>query len=489
MITIEIKKIGEGSFSDRTNQIRSYSLELGTTKEASTGRLFVEAYGSKYVPDGEDEVIFYDGADKIFSGYIVRVSQRVEQGPTVVYECDLKNKVHALDRKLVNTSYENETAHDIIDDIVSQFSGPGITTTNVEDDSSALVSEIAFNNVAPSEAIQQIADLFGKEWYVDEDGDIHFFSKLSEDAPFGIAESAAEGAPDGKHVFGSLEIVRDFTQIRNSILVEGGKEKSTAEEFDTFVGDGEQHTFTLSREYTDISVSEDSSVLTVGIANIHSFDDYDVLYDFSLRSLYFNPSAPPGLGTQIVAGGQYYFPILVRFRESSSIATYGEKQFFIQDSSIKSRSDAISRASAEISAYARNVSEGSFETYDAGLKPGQKLTITSPIRDLTEDFVIQRVSGRYHTPSKMVWKIEIVSVKTYELIDLLAEIIRGRRKESPPNAVIGVAERVEREIGIDRDVLTYVNDPPIWVAGPYVPPNLADRHRVAFTDRTCLLPE
>jgi hypothetical protein len=89
----------------------------------------------------------------------------------------------------------------------------------------------------------------------------------------------------------------------------------------------------------------------------------------------------------------------------------------------------------------------------------------------------------------MLWKIEIVSVKTYELIDLLAEIIRGRRKESPQNAVIGVAERVERELGVGREILTYFNDPPIWVAGPYVPTSLSDRKRVAFTDRTCLLPE
>jgi hypothetical protein len=483
MITIEIKKLGEMDFVDRTDQIRSYSLSLGTTKEASTGRLEVNAYGSKYVPDGEDEVRIYDGEDVVFGGFIVRVAQRVEQGPVVIYECELKNKVHRLDYKLVNVSFENETAHDIIETIVDDFSGPGITTDNVEDDPSAVITSIVFNNVPPSEAIQQIADLFGKEWYVDEEGDIHFFSKLSEAAPFNLTDS------NGKAIFESIEISKDYTQIRNSILVEGGKEKSTAEEFDTFIGDGQQHTFVLSREYTDISVSEDSSVLSVGIANINTFATHDVLYDFNLRTIYFDPNSPPGDGVQIVAGGQYYFPILVRFRESGSISLYGERQFFIQDNTIKSRSDAISRAAAEISAFSRSVREGAFSTYESGLKPGQKITLTSTIRNLNESFVIQRVSGEYHSPEKMLWKIEIVSVKTYELIDLLAEIIRGRRKESPQNAVIGVAERVERELGVGREVLTYFNDPPIWVAGPYAPTSLSDRKRVAFTDRTCLLPE
>jgi hypothetical protein len=489
MIHIFIKKLGESEFTDRTNQVRSYSLALGTTKEASTGTLTVNAYGSKYVPDGEDAVEFWDGdpddsgaeAERIFSGYLIRVSQRVEQGPTVVYECDLKNKVHLLDRKLVNVNFENETAHDIIENIVTNFSGAGITTDNVEDDAGAVVTSIVFNNVPPSEAIQQIADLFGKEWYIDEDGDIHFFSKLSEEAPFELTDT------NGKAIFESIEIVRDYTQIKNSILVEGGKEKSTSEEYDTFVADGEQHTFQLSREYTGLVVTEDSTTLSVGIANINTFATHDCLYDFNLRSLYFDPASPPSDGTQIVAGGKYYFPILVRFRESGSIATYGERQFFIQDNTIKSRTDAISRASAEIASYARNVSEGSFTTLEAGLKPGQKITINSTIRGVNEGFVIQRVSGSPLSPSKIEWKIEIVSMKSYELIDLLAEIIRGRRKESPADAVIGVAERVEREIGTEREILTYFNDPPTWVAGPWPPVSLADRRRVPFTDRDCMI--
>ena len=485
MIQIQIKKKAESIFTDRTDQIKSYSLALGTTKEASTGTISIDAYGSKYIPEGKDEIKIFDGEDLVFGGYIVRISQKVEQGPIVIYECDLKNKVDALDYKLVNVAFEDETAHDIILAIVAGFSGPGITTVNVENDAAAVVTSIVFNNIAPSEAIQQIADLFGKEWYVDETGDIHFFSKLSEVAPFNISESAAEDAVDGKHVFGSLEIIQDYTQIKNSILVEGGKEKSTTEEFDKFIANGEQYTFALSREYTSLQVTLDGTPLSVGISNINTFATHDCLYDFNLRSLYFDPANPPADTSEILAGGVYYFPILVRFRNSASINLYGERQFFIQDSSIKSRNDAISRANAELTAYARKVSEGSFETYESGLKPGQKITIISTIRGLNESFVIQRVSGQNFSPEKMVWKIDIVSVKTYEFIDLLAEIIRGRRKDSAQDAVIGVAERVDREIGLERAYLTYVNNAPIWVAGPWPPVSLADRRRVAFCDRDC----
>lgn len=497
MISILIKKPGEGSFTDRTNQIAHVQITQGATKEATTANLVVNFYGDKYQPGGEDEVEIYDGATKIFGGFIVRAEQRLIQGHVVIYECDLKNKVYRLDYKLVNSTYEKETAHDIIEDIVANFSGPGITTTNVENDLSAEMEQISFNNVPASEAIQQLADIFNKEWYVDPDGDIHFFSKFAEAAPFDLTDTG------GKYVFDSLVVSDDYTQIRNSILVEGGEEKSTEDESDTFVGNGVQYTFALSRKYTGIAVTLDGSPLTVGIANINSFDDYDCLYDFNLRSLSFDPTNPPGNGLELVVTGKYFFPIAVRFREGTSIGTYGERQFLIQDKQIKSRTDAVARASAEISAFSSKVSEGKFTTHESGLQAGQKITIQSDARGIKKEFVIQRLTGKLVSPSLFEWDAEIVSVKTYELIDLLAQIIKGKRIEVSADAVIQNAERVNRtvevsrtisvrtpvevarDILIARDYRTYLNNPPIWVAGPFVPPDIDDRRRVAFADRRC----
>lgn len=503
MIYVYIKKKGEPDFVDRTDQIKDLSITQGTTKEATTARLIVDHFAEKYLPAGEDEVEIYDGdpeesgsgAIKIFGGFIVRVEQRLEQGPILAYECDLKNRVYRLDYKLVNSTHEGETAHDIIDYIVANFSGPGITTDNVEDDADAEVQFIAFNNLSASEAIQRLADIFNKEWYVDADGDIHFYSKFTEAAPFNLTDT------NGKYIFDSLHIVEDFTQIRNSILVEGGEEKSTVEETEEFVGNGTQYTFPLSRKYTGISVEVGSASQTVGIANIDSFDDYDVLYDFNTRSLQFNPATPPADGDVIAVSGLYYFPIAVRFREGGSIGKYGERQVLIQEKDIASRTDAVARAAAEISAYAEKISEGSFQTYESGLRAGQKITISSDLRGVSKQFVIQRLSGRVISPEKILWTAEIVSVKTYEVIDLLAQIIKGSRVEVDKDAVIQNAERVNRTILVGRtitvrapeqvirsllvgrDILTYLNDPPIWVAGPYHPTSLADRNRPAFANR------
>lgn len=497
MIQVLIKKATDPDFVDRTDQLKDLTITQGATKEASVASLAVHWYTGKYKPEGDDEVKIYDGASQIFGGFVVRVSQTIEQGPVVIYNCDLKNYIYRLDHKLVNSTYTNETAHDIIEDIVATFSGPGITTTNVEDDASAEVAEITFNNVQPSEAIQQLADIFNKEWYVDPTGDIHFFSKFAESAPFGLDDTS------GKYVFESLEVVEDFTQIKNSILIEGGKELSTTTETDKFIGDGNQYTFILSREYTNLTITVNGVAKTVGIQNIDDYTSKDVLYDFNTRSITFNPASPPAASAVILASGNYYFPITVRFREVISISKYGERQFLIQDRSIASRTDAVARASAEIQAYSSSVSEGSFITHESGLAAGQKINIQSDIRGISKQFIIQRLTGRLITPEIFEWKAEIVSTKTYELIDLLAQIVKSRRVDVEANAVVQTAERANLKHAVDRTILVrtpvsidrtilavrevrvYYNDPPIWVAAPYVPTSLDDRKRKAYADRRC----
>ena len=477
MITINVKKLGEEEFTNRTDQIEGVSLTQGTTKEATTGSLSVTYFGARYKPTGEDEVEIYDGELKIFGGFIVRVNKTLNRAGAIVYECDLKNKVHRLDYKLVNVSIEDMTAHDAVLQIVEDYSGPGITTANVENDTGAIITSLFFSNIPPSEAIQQIADLFGKEWYVDTEGDIHFFSKFSEEAPFSLTDT------NGKYIFDSLDLTDDYTQIKNSVLVEAGDELSVTEETDEITVVGDAKNFPLSRKYTGLTVTVNGTPVTVGTANIHTFDSFDSLYDFNSQSISFNPSGPLTDGDVVLVSGKYYFPIAVRYNDSASIALYGRREFALQERSIKTRADAVSRAKAELSAYASPITEGTFETNETGLRAGQRIFISSARREISSEFVIQRLTISIDTPTKFLYRAELVSVKTFELIDLLAQIIKGNRTAQSAGTVISNAERLIRKIIVQREFITYVNDPPIWVAGPYYPTDLSDRNRPMFTNR------
>jgi len=225
----------------------------------------------------------------------------------------------------------------------------------------------------------------------------------------------------------------------------------------------------------------------VGVANIDSFDDYDVLYDFNNRSIQFNPATPPADGALIEITGKYYFPIAVRYKNLTSITAFGERQIFKQDKTIKSRADAKKLAAAELAAYAQKIVEGSFETYEPGLNAGQKITLSLPTMGVLADYVIQRLSGRPVSPDKILWSVELVSVKTFELIDLLAQIIRGKNVESPDDLAVSNAESITRTIAVGREYLSYFNSYPTWVASPFEVVSLADRRRVCFADRKCFI--
>lgn len=502
MITIEVKKAGEGIFTDRSNQIRWDTLKIrqALTKEVDSANFAIEKFGNKtYKPDPEDEVVIKDNGVKIFAGFVVRVSEGIEQGNVLIYECECRDYTHLLDRKLVAKNYASQTIAQIISDIVTNYSAGGITTANVV--GTETIDSITFDHLEPSKCIQKLADVFNRDWYVDYDKDIHFFSKETNSAPFGLTDIS------GKYVFESLKILRDTTQVRNVVFIQGGEEKSTSTFTEKFIGNGSQHTFKLAYHYADVSLLVGGVSKTIGIDGIDDFTTKDALFNFQMQTLRFNPTSPPAANAVIEFTGKYYFPIKTVIRDAGSITSFGgERQFNIVDSKIKDRDVARERAKAELFAYAAKLSEGEFQTYESGLRAGQRINIQSDIRGVNEYFLINNLEGRGQTPQKMEWRASIVSVKTYEIIDLLARIVDKQGIEIDPNQIINTAEFVLRNIKVTRTITkvtpqqvlralriaratnNYLNSPPIWVAGPYAPTNFAtDRKRPAFTDRGCIL--
>ncbi len=500
MITVEIKKLGEAVFTDRTTSVIWDSLKIrqALTKEVDSCTFNMEKYGSKtFKPDEEDEIVIKQDGVKIFAGFLVRVRETLTPNLVLSYECEAKDYTHLLNRKLVNKTYSNQTELQIITDIKNNFSAAGITVANV--DGATVIENITFNNVDPSAALQKLAEIFNKDWYIDYDKDIHYFSKEANVAPFSLSDT------NGNYILESLEITTDTTQIKNSVFVEGGQELSGTVFTEKFVADGTQHTFSVSYQYANLILKLNGITKTVGIDGTDDFTGKDALYNFENFSLRFNPLSPPANNTIIEFGGNFYFPIKTLVRESTSITKYGEKQFQIIDSNIKNRDVAKKRAQAEIYAYAANLNEGGFETYTSGLRAGQRLLIQSDIRSLSDYYLINNLEASMFNPSKIIWKATLVSVKTFDVMDLLAKIVDKSNLQTGTDEIVKTAEIVLRSVQVSRNIqiqtpqskarvvqltrlyLSYIDNPPIWVAGPYNPTSLSDRKRPAFADRGCLL--
>lgn len=500
MVTIEIKKLGEGSFTERTQSIVWDSLKIrqALTKEVDSCSFDVEKYGNKtFKPGEEDEIIVRQDGVKIFAGFVVRVRETLGADMVLKYECEAKDYTHLLNRKLVNKTYTGQTELQIITDIVNSFSAGGLTLNHV--DGSEIVDQITFNNFDPSAAIQKLTEIFNKDWYIDYDKDIHYFSKEANVAPFILSDT------NGNYILDSLEITNDTTQVKNSIFVEGGQELSDAVFTEKFIADGTQYTFSVSYQYENLTLKLNGINKTVGKDGEGDFTAFDALYNSENFSLRFNPSSPPANGAIIEFGGNYFFPIKTLVRESTSITKFGEKQFQIIDPNIKNREVAKKRAQAEIYAYAASLNEGSFESYTSGLRAGQRILIQSDIRELNDYYLINNLEATLFNPNKVIWKATLVSVKTFDVMDLLAKIVDKSNLQTDVDEIVKTAEIVLRTLKVSRSIqvqtpqfkakiielarqyLHYLNDPPIWVAGPYSPNSLSDRKRPAFADRGCLL--
>lgn len=141
------------------------------------------------IPNTGEEITIVDAeSTKVFGGYITRVSvdSKANTG-AVIASIECIDYVWLLDRNLAHVTYEDMTDAQIINALVNTYCpGFGITTTNVV--SGVTIDQISFNYIQISQALRQICDLTGRNWYIDYDKDIHYFALTAENAPFNISD-------------------------------------------------------------------------------------------------------------------------------------------------------------------------------------------------------------------------------------------------------------------------------------------------------------
>lgn len=432
---------------DKASEIdwKSLNLQRALTNQTDTLTFTVKrANSSGYKPAILDDVKLYDvdGTTVLFGGTIITIDEDVN-GMVEYCRITCKDYTFELDRTLVIDTFENQTVQSIIESIVG-FPTGNFTVTNV--DGTQVVKFIAFNYEQPSKCIQQLAQLFEYDWYVDADKDIHFFSKTNNPAPFNLTDTSAN------YIYKSLKIRNDIKNLRNSVIVRGGQyQGSTVTEKQE--ADGQRTTFQFAYQYANIVVKKATITQTVGIDFITDPLTVDCLYNFNEKSIKF-PIAPAN-GTLIEVSGNPYIPVIVKVRDTVSVAENGEYQFKIIDKSINSKEGARDRAKAELKAWANTINEGSFATQTVGLDTGQLINIQSTIRGIDTDYVISRITSKLHTPTEFIHECTLVTSKTFGMIEFLQKLLMEKDKEIEigENEVSDEVESVEETINIGESVV------------------------------------
>ena len=381
------------------------------------------------IPDPDEEItITLNDGTKLFGGYITRVDLTKKDMGSVVATIRAIDYVRLLDRNLVHQTYENMTDKAIIEDIVNTYCvGFGITTTNVIE--GVTIDQISFNYLQPSQCFRKIADLTGRNWFIDYDKDVHYFPTTTNAAPFNISSLSDD--------YFSLKIQKDASQIKNRVYVRGGTKLS---DFTTYSvkGDGVARQFVLPDKPHSVTVTVNSVSKTVGIKNI-DLSGYD--YYLNFQEKYIEQDSGAALLTTsdtLAITYKYDIPILVALEEPTSIIEHGVQEFAIFDKSITTTDAARARASAELTDYASNIIEGSFETYTHGFKSGQYVNISLTEYDVSADYIVQKVVARSLGSGMYAYQISLASAKTMGIIRFLIELLEANKNliELDDNEVI-----------------------------------------------------
>lgn len=370
-------------------------------------------------PTTLDDVKVYEDSAVIFAGTIIEIDEAMSGGTIQTIQAKAKDYGFDLDRKLVADTYSNTTVQAVIEAIITDYT-TGFTYNNVV--ASGGIDYIAFKYEYPSKCLQQLAELIGYDWYVDENKDIHFFAKESIPAPFGLTDD------NGKYYIDTLKVKKDVKNLRNTIIVRGGEYLGTTLT-EQQIADGDQVTFMWAYKYSNVVWKKNGVTLNVGIDFIDDPASFDAVYNYNEKALKFPTASKPAASSVISATGNPHIPVIVRVRDPLTVAQYGAFEYKVVDKSLNSKESARDRARAELRGWANEINEGSFETKETGLKVGMVINVQSAIRGINQDYIINRIDSTLLNGTDFYHRVSLVTTQTFGMMEFLQKLLMQKDKE------------------------------------------------------------
>ncbi len=416
----------------------------------------VDYYGTQtWRPTINSEVILTVDGTKEFGGIITDVKDKRKGHNILNYSVECKDFAHTLDRNLVTERYEAKTAQYILLDVITKYT-TGFTTVDIGGSAETL-DVITFNSVTVSECFSQLARQLNYSWYVDYDKGIHFFELNDELATFDLTDIS------GNYAYDSLTFTTDFTQLRNRIRIVGG-ETETNERTEYHSGTGTKDSFPLAYKFATLPGVDVATVAQdVGVDGIDDDADFDCMWNFTQKYMRFTSGSIPASGTDNVEiTGIPLLPLNVIASDGTSISTYGVYEFKKEEKRLATRDDALAYAQAELATYKDPLREGSYITYTPGLRSGQTQNVNSNIRNIDEDFIIQRVELTLLSRDSVQYTVELATLKTLSLTQLLQELLRDKEVGTGDLDALFTFEQLTDTFGLTDAVSAAVEG-----SGPY----------------------
>lgn len=152
-----------------------------------------------------------------FGGYIAKIEHDLV-GIRNIYHCVAYDYNSFLHSKLVDKVYDNKTELQIIGDLFAIYWSDIDVGTYVESGEEGVTIE--FPRIFLDEALEQLAEIHGREWYIDYEKKLHYFTPNITDAPFELSDSVISGLTT-KIPYSNFHYEGDATRLVNRITVVG----------------------------------------------------------------------------------------------------------------------------------------------------------------------------------------------------------------------------------------------------------------------------
>jgi len=360
---------------------------LSATDRAGSFNLTIPAYDSTLVdvfPVGSDVQITQD--DNEFRGWVVRPPKSLN-GRVRLLEFEGATYTSRTQKIIVTESYTDTAISTIVTDLFTKYV-PWATVINTQ--ACAKTVTIRFNDDYLWDAMDQLCQVAGYDWYIDENLDVNFFDKTAR------INSTVLSQANSNFKKGSAKFTPDASKLVNKLWVKGGKAISDSYTQSITVGADPIPLFYTPRvpDGTSVIVTIGGVAKTVGIQNIDKENTKDFLLNANEKILV-PDLCNSGSGTIEYC---YEYPIKLLLEDQLSQATYGLFEDVLKVET-NDKDLAYDQGLDYLAKYANPVITGSIEPMSGSYKPGELIRVEIP--SLNVDDYLRIIEVNYESVAGM----------------------------------------------------------------------------------------
>lgn len=369
----------------------SITIEKRVEERSIASFTVIDETGTEIYVRGMPVEIYDHVGALVFSGFIDTPGcSKHWVGAGLLHDIVCMDNHYLADKRLVVKPYTEQTAGFIVNDILTDYLAvEGVTVGEIQ--AGPIITEAIFNYVKVSECMDALQELTGFTWFIDEFKRLYFIDRSTNLAPWNLDGVIHRAIKDSVHLSTGNPYYRNIQYIKGGMGL-------TTQQTETFTGDGTTKAFTVGYLIAKVpTVTVQDRIpegQTVGIKGLDS--GQDCYWNKGDTTITFEVAPESAKTVTIVYYGQ--FPLITKAvstdidNRASIEGTSGKVEVMTIETQHESGDSSSQSAQGKINQYCQDAEKFTYQTYEAGLSPGQLQQITyAPFGFTNHEMLIESI--------------------------------------------------------------------------------------------------